>query len=234
MNFPQIDLSQLEKRIGETFTDKFLGAQVFVHRSYLNEHEHALLASNERLEFLGDAVLELVVTDALYKQFPDREEGDLTAIRSALVKRGHLAMVAKELHLGDMLLLSRGEEMSGGRSKDYILANTVEALIGALYLGLGYDAAATFISRFILPSTEAIMASNAHIDSKSQFQELAQEKAAITPHYELLREEGPDHQKSFVMGAYLGDELVGEGQGSSKRKGEEEAALAALKAKGWI
>lgn len=234
MDFPKVEISRLEKRIGVTFKDPLLAAQVFVHRSFLNEHEHPQLASNERLEFLGDAVLELVVTNALYKRFPEKEEGDLTSIRSALVKRGHLAHVAKELALGEMLLLSRGEEMSGGRQKDYILANTVEALIGALYLGHSYETAAGFIEQFILPHTDEIVAANLHIDSKSQFQELAQEHMAVTPHYELLREEGPDHQKSFVMGAYLGDELVGEGQGSSKRKGEEEAALAALQAKGWI
>lgn len=234
MDFPQVDVSQLEKRMGIAFPDRFLAAQVFVHRSFLNENEHPLLASNERLEFLGDAVLELVVTDNLYKRFPAKEEGELTAIRSALVKRGHLATVAKDLQLGDMLLLSRGEEMSGGRHKDYILANTVEALIGALYLGLDYATAAKFIVDFILPATEEIVSSNLHIDSKSRFQETAQERLGVTPHYELLREEGPDHQKSFVMGAYLGDELVGEGQGSSKRKGEEEAALSALQAKGWI
>lgn len=229
-----MDLAQLESKIGIAFTDRFLAAQVFVHRSFLNEHEHPLLASNERLEFLGDAVLELVVTDALYKRFPAKEEGELTAIRSALVKRGHLATVSKHLNLGEMLLLSRGEEMSGGRHKDYILANTVEALIGALYLGHDYATAADFIERFVLPATDDIVASNLHIDSKSRFQETAQEKVCITPHYVLLREEGPDHQKSFVMGAYLGDELAGEGQGSSKRKGEEEAALAALKSKGWV
>ena len=234
MDFPKVEISQLEKRIGITFKDQLLAAQVFVHRSFLNEHEHPQLASNERLEFLGDAVLELVVTNALYKRFPEKEEGDLTSIRSALVKRGHLAHVAKELALGEMLLLSRGEEMSGGRQKDYILANTVEALIGALYLGHGYDTAASFIEQFVLPHTDEIVAENLHIDSKSHFQETAQEHMGITPHYELLREEGPDHQKCFVMGAYLGDELVGEGQGSSKRKGEEEAALAALQAKGWM
>lgn len=234
MVFPQVDVAQLEQQIGCRFNDAKLAAQVFVHRSFLNEHDHPELASNERLEFLGDAVLELVVTDALYRRFPEKAEGDLTAIRSALVKRGHLAMVAKELHLGEMLLLSKGEELSGGRQKDYILANTVEALIGALYLGEGYAEASAFIDRFILPHTDHIVSANLHIDSKSRFQETAQEKVGVTPHYELLREEGPDHQKCFVMGAYLGDELIGEGQGSSKRKGEEEAALAALEAKGWL
>lgn len=233
MELPQVNWSGLEAR-GIHLRDSLLASQVFVHRSYLNEHENALAGSNERLEFLGDAVLELVVTDALYKRFAEKEEGELTAIRSALVKRDHLASVAKELHLGDLLHLSRGEELSGGRRKDYILANTLEALIGALYLGEGYPAAAAFIERFILPATDAIVERSLHIDSKSRFQEMAQERLAITPHYELLREEGPDHQKCFVMGAYLGDDLVGEGQGSSKRKGEEEAAMAALQEKGWI
>lgn len=234
MDFPKVEIEQLEKRIQVHFKDRMLASQVFIHRSYLNENDHELLASNERLEFLGDAVLELVVTDNLYKRFPEKEEGELTSIRSALVKRGHLAMVAKELQLGSMLLLSKGESMSGGQHKDYILANTLEALIGALYLSEGYAVAATFIEGYVLNHTDDIVASNLHIDSKSRFQETAQEKLGTTPHYELLREEGPDHQKSFVMGAFLGDELIGEGQGSSKRKGEEDAALSALEAKGWM
>ncbi|PIV90537.1 ribonuclease III [Candidatus Gracilibacteria bacterium CG17_big_fil_post_rev_8_21_14_2_50_48_13] len=233
MELPHVDWSGLKKR-GIQLSDALLASQVFIHRSYLNENENALTGSNERLEFLGDAVLELVVTDALYKRFPEKEEGELTAIRSALVKRDHLAAVAKELALGDLLLLSRGEEMSGGRRKDYILANTLEALIGALYLGESYAVAAKFIEEFILPATDAIVEKKLHVDSKSRFQELVQERHSVTPHYELLREEGPDHEKSFVMGAYIGDELVGEGQGSSKRKGEEEAAMAALLAKGWL
>lgn len=234
MDFPKVELEQLETRIKVTFQDRMLASQVFIHRSYLNEHDHALLASNERLEFLGDAVLELVVTDNLYKRFPEKEEGELTSLRSALVKRGHLAMVAKELQLGSMLLLSKGEAMSGGQHKDYILANTLEALIGALYLSEGYETSATFIEGYILQHTDTIMEGNLHIDSKSRFQEMAQEKLGVTPHYVLQREEGPDHLKCFVMGAFLGDELVGEGQGSSKRKGEEEAAFAALQAKGWV
>ncbi|MCX6807399.1 MAG: ribonuclease III [Patescibacteria group bacterium] len=204
----------------------------FIHRSYLNESREK--ESNERLEFLGDAVLELVTTEFLYNHFPNKPEGELTAIRAALVRKENLAVTARKLNLGKYLLLSRGEESSGGRDKDYILANTVEALIGTIYLHLKIAKAAKFIYKHILPAIEAIMTQKLYIDSKSYFQELAQAKRNITPVYKLLSDEGPDHAKVFKMGAYLNDELVGEGTGGSKQIAEGDAAGDAIKRLGWI
>lgn len=205
----------------------------FVHRSYLNEHKTSQLESNERLEFLGDAVLELVSTEYLYQKYPDRPEGDLTNWRSALVKGEMLAKVARELELGEYLFLSKGEEKSGGREKDYLLANTFEALIGVIYLELGYEKAKDFITRFLLVHLDYILAAGAHIDSKSRLQELAQEKVGITPAYKLEHEEGPDHDKLFTMGAYLGDRMVGKGAGNSKQAAEQRAAQDALGRLKW-
>ena len=225
--------SELEKNIGIEFTDKKMLDMAFIHKSYVNEHKDKKMEYNERLEFLGDAVLELVVTDFLYKTFPEQKEGVMTNWRSALVQGKHLAEIAIELNLGVYLYLSRGEEHSGGRKKNYILANTLEALIGAIYLDKGYETAHHFIHEFILKRLEDILAKGLHIDAKSRFQELSQDLLGITPEYRVLKEEGPDHNKSFTMGAYIGDELIGEGQGSSKQKAEQEAAQAALKKKNW-
>ncbi|MDP3975552.1 MAG: ribonuclease III [bacterium] len=213
--------------------DSDLLERVFVHRSYVNEHRREGLESNERMEFLGDAVLELVTTEYLYQNF-DQDEGELTNWRSALVKGVTLAQVALELGLGEYLKLSRGEEKSGGREKDYLLANTVESLIGYIYLRGGYDKAQLFIRRFILVRLQEILDKNLYIDSKSFFQETAQEKLGVTPTYEVQEEEGPDHKKTFVMGVYLGEELVAKGQGTSKQTAEQEAARNALIKKGWI
>lgn len=219
----------LEKKLGFKFKNTNLLMTVFVHRSYMNEHREEELTHNERLEFLGDAVLELVVTEYLYKNYPDRSEGEMTNWRSALVKGNNLANVAKKLDLGKYLHLSHGEEKSGGREKPYILANTVEALIGAIYLGHGYALSHKFIDRFIIQELEDIIAKGLHIDAKSRFQEISQEKYAITPIYDVLEESGPDHSKIFIMGAYHGKKLMGKGQGSSKQKAEEAAAEDALK-----
>lgn len=225
--------SELEKKINVDFTDKKLLDLAFVHKSYVNEHKEKKTAHNERLEFLGDAVLELVVTEYLYKNYPLQEEGVLTNWRSALVKGKHLAEISGELGLGVYLYLSRGEERSGGRKKNYILANTLEALIGAMYLDKNYLAAHGFINEFILKKLEQILQKGLHIDSKSRFQEISQELLGITPEYRLIKEEGPDHNKSFTMGAYIKEEFIAEGAGSSKQKAEQEAATAALKKKEW-
>jgi ribonuclease-3 len=224
---------ELEKKLGLEFKDKNLLDIAFIHKSYMNEHKGKKAAHNERLEFLGDAVLELVVTEFLYKHYPSEEEGVLTNWRSALVKGKHLAEIANLLDLGVYLYLSRGEERSGGRKKNYILANTLEALIGAIYLDQGYKIAHTFIDQCILKRLEEILEKGHHIDAKSHFQEVAQEVLGITPEYRLIKEEGPDHNKSFSMGAYLGEEFVAEGSGSSKQKAEQEAAAASLKKKNW-
>ena len=225
--------TELEKKINVSFNDINLVDTAFVHKSYMNEHHDLKSQHNERLEFLGDAVLELVVTDYLYKKYPNEEEGVLTNWRSALVKGKHLAEIASELDLGLFLYLSRGEERSGGRKKNYILANTLEALIGAIYLDQDYKKAHNFIDTFILKRLEEILKKGLHIDAKSRFQEVAQEVLGITPEYKLVKEEGPDHNKIFVMGAYLGTEFVAEGNGSSKQKAEQEAAAAALKKNNW-
>lgn len=205
----------------------------FIHKSYLNEHRDLKKEHNERMEFLGDAILELIVTEYLYKKYPLQGEGDMTNWRSALVKGRHLAEVAIELELGIYLYLSRGEERSGGRKKNYLLANTLEALIGAIYLDQGYKAAQKFADRFILGRLENILEAGLHIDAKSRFQEVAQELMGITPEYRCLSEAGPDHNKQFTMGVYLDGKKVAEGDGSSKQKAEQEAAHNGLTAKKW-
>lgn len=222
----------LEKKIKITFKDRQLLNQVFIHKSYLNETADRTTESNERLEFLGDAVLELVVTEFLYKTYPN-DEGELTNWRSALVKGSHLANIGKTLKLGDYLVLSHGEEKSGGRTKNYILANTFEALLGAIYLEHDYTMAHKFINDFVLIYLEDILEKGLHIDPKSQLQELAQAKENYTPSYRLLEEIGPDHQKEFTMGVYFGEMLIAKGKGSSKQNAEQIAALAGLKKKGW-
>ena len=204
----------------------------FVHRSYLNEHKSSKLESNERLEFLGDAVLELVVTEYLYVNYPN-PEGELTNWRSALVKGETLAKIARHLDLGGYLFLSHGEENSGGRDKDYLLANTFEALIGVIYMELGYEKVKIFIEKFLLVHLKDILDKGSHIDAKSKFQELAQDKTGITPAYQLLHDEGPDHEKVFTMGAYIGERIVGKGQGNSKQSAEQKAAEDALKRLKW-
>lgn len=223
----------LEKEIKIKFKDQDLIDLAFVHKSYMNENRGKKQDHNERLEFLGDAVLELVVTEFLYNQYPEQREGELTNWRSALVKGANLAKIATELNLGAYLYLSHGEEISQGRNKNYILANTLEAVIGAIYLDQGYRKSHAFIDEFIIARLENILEQKLHIDAKSHFQEVAQEKVNLTPEYSLVSEDGPDHNKIFVMGAYLGEDLIAEGKGTSKQKAEQEAAREALKKKGW-
>ncbi|MBU0981146.1 ribonuclease III [Patescibacteria group bacterium] len=226
-------LNQLEEQIGITFTDKSLLELAFVHKSYVNEAEDQE-KHNERMEFLGDAVLELCVTDYVFRTYPDQPEGELTNWRSALVKGKNLAKVARELHLGDYLKLSRGEELSGGRDKTYILANTTEALIGAIYLDKGYEKANKFVLKFIITMLDEIIKQKLYIDAKSRIQELAQEKLSLTPRYDLLKESGPDHDKIFTMGIYFEKELIAKGTGPSKQEAEQAAAHKALQEKGWL
>lgn len=226
------DFSLLEQKIGITFKDKSMLDHAFVHRSYLNENDDK--ESNERLEFLGDAVLELVVTDHLFRTFPALDEGVLTSYRSAIVRGSNLALIAKELGLGEYLYLSRGEENSGGREKHYILANTVEALVGAIYLDQGLDVSTKFVHKWIIVTLDNIISEGLYLDAKTHFQEKAQELLSITPHYKVLKEEGPDHDKVFSVGAYLNDEKAGEGEGANKQEAEQSAARAAIKSKGWI
>lgn len=228
------DYTQLLRKLSLKFSDLNLLNEAFTHKSYVNEVEDASVRSNERLEFLGDAVLELVVTKHLFQDFPNKEEGELTAMRSALVRGNNLSEVARKLDLGQYLILSKGEFNSNGQSKGYILANLVEAIIGAIYIDQGMSKAAEFILKHIYSCLPKILEENSHIDSKTRFQEISQEKISITPEYKLSAESGPDHSKQFTMAVFLGDEKIAEGTDSSKQKAEQKAALNALKKKGWI
>src|SRR3989338_11016146 len=219
-----MDTSELENKIGVNFKDKSLIEQAVTHRSYLNENKDYKLPHNERLEFLGDAVLELVVTENLFEQFPARQEGELTAIRAALVNTGSLAESAGELGLNDFLLLSKGETKDIGSARQYILANTFEAIIGAIYLDRGYDTAKEFIGKSLFKRLDAIVENRSWQDAKSRFQEEAQERTGITPNYVVLKETGPDHDKLFEVGVYIGSELVAKGAGASKQDAEQLAA----------
>jgi len=226
------DLSKLEKILDVKFNDKDLLQQALVHRSYLNENPDFKLNHNERLEFLGDAVLELVVTCHLYQNY-DNPEGELTNWRAALVNAKKLAEVAEKIDLNDFLLLSRGEARDTGRARQYILANAMEALIGSIYLDQGLEAAEKFITKNILSQLPEILKEGAYRDAKSLFQEEAQEREGITPSYEVIDEWGPDHAKHFKVGVFLNDDLVAEGEGSSKQEAQQKAAEAALQLKGW-
>src|SRR3990167_9406119 len=227
------NLTKLENTLIISFRSKSLLQQAFVHRSYLNENRDLHLEHNERLEFLGDAVLELVVTEHLYREYPDRTEGELTAWRAALVNSKRLSSIGRELHFNTYLMLSRGEAKEEGKARDYILANTVEAFIGALYLDQGLPNAAKFITLNILSRLAEVLKEQLFLDAKSRFQELAQEKTGITPTYSVIQEWGPDHAKNFKMGVYLEKDLMAEGEGSSKQEAEESAAKNALREKGW-
>lgn len=227
------DFSRFEDLIKVNFKDKNLLKQAFTHRSFLNENRDVKLEHNERLEFLGDAVLELSVTDYLYKQFPEKPEGELTAFRSALVNAVTLSEVANAIGMNDFLLLSRGEAKDTGRARQYILANTIEALIGAIFIDQGYEVASDFISRFVLTLTEKIVRDGSWIDAKSKFQEKAQERMSITPSYKTLKETGPDHDRHFTVGLFLDQDLIAEGSGKSKQDAEQQAAQKGLVAKGW-
>ncbi len=227
------DLDLFEKKANTNFTDKNLLKQAFVHRSYLNENKDFAIGHNERLEFLGDAVLELVITDYLYKKYEDKTEGELTSLRSALVNANTLYVVAVNLGVNDFLLLSKGESKDTGRARQYILANTMEAIIGAIYLDQGYEKAKEFIHQYITPLIDKVIADESWIDSKSLFQEQAQEHAGVTPSYKTIKETGPDHDKHFTIGVYLKNDLVATGEGNSKQDAEQAAAQRGLEEKGW-
>jgi len=226
-------LKKLENLIGVTFVDSIHLLTAITHRSYLNEHREAKQEHNERYEFLGDAVLELVVTDFLFHKYPEKPEGELTAIRAALVNTLSLAEVATNMNINEFLLLSKGEERDTGRARQYILANTFESLIGAIYLDQGYDEAKEFIARHLFDKTDVIVAKRLWQDAKSRFQELAQEHASVTPNYETVSQSGPDHDREFTVGVFLGKEKIAEGKGRSKQEAEQSAAEAGMKAKNW-
>lgn len=213
------------------FNNPLLLEEALTHRSYINEHPEAG-KHNERLEFLGDAVLELSATAFLFERFPEKQEGELTALRAALVNASALAGVAHELGLGERIRLSKGEARDTGRARENILADALEAVIGALYLDQGYGAADSFILTHIASTLDAILAAKSYQDAKSRFQELVQEREGETPHYEVLDERGPDHAREFTVGAFIGNKKVGEGAGKSKQEAEQAAASIALAALG--
>lgn len=222
------DSKSLEKKIGIKFRNEGLLTEALTHRSYLNENPKWPVPHNERLEFLGDAVLELVVSEDLYRLFPTYAEGELTSHRAALVNYLMLAQVAKEIELGNFLYLSKGEAKDTGRARDVILANALESLIGAIYSDQGYAAAQGFILKFVMPHLSEVQEKELYRDAKSSLQEIAQEKLKVTPSYKVLKEMGPDHAKTFVVGLYFGDKLIAQGQGPSKQEAEVEAAKEGL------
>jgi len=227
------DFSPLEKKLGFEFKNRDLLIQAFVHRSYLNENPDFRLPHNERLEFLGDAVLELIVTENLYQNYPEKSEGELTSWRAALVNAKMLSKIAQDLGFNDFLLLSTGEAKTLGKARQYILANTFEALIGAIYLDRGYKVCQEFIKKQLMKELPYILERSLFKDAKSRFQEEAQERVGITPSYKVLEEWGPDHAKHFIVGVFLSEELIARGEGSSKQEAEEAAAKNALEIKNW-
>ncbi len=231
----QINIQQLADKIKVEFRDLSLLRTACTHRSFLNENRGSGLEHNERLEFLGDAVLELVVTSYLFRKYSKKPEGELTAFRSAIVNTVSLIKVAEAMGLNDFILLSKGESKDKGRARSVILANAVEAVIGAIYLDQGYNSAANFISENILNviDIDEIVKTKSWLDAKSRFQEKAQEKVGITPSYKTLKETGPDHDKQFTLGVFLGDVQIALGSGPSKQEAEQKAAEKALQVKGW-
>ncbi len=229
-----IDFAQFEKNTEIVFKNKKLLEQAFTHRSYINENSGAKVSHNERLEFLGDAVLELVVTDYLYKKYPECDEGELTAYRSSLVNAITIGEVAGDLHMNEYLRLSKGEAKDIGKARTYILANTYEAFVGAVYLDQGYDCAEKFITNTLLGKLDEIVKNKLWRDAKSLVQEKCQEYVGVTPAYKVLSESGPDHDKHFTVGIFFGTTRVAEGKGKSKQEAEQASARMALEVKGWL
>ena len=228
------DLKSLEKNLSFYFKNKDLLRQALVHRSYVNEHKNLPFGHNERLEFLGDAVLEIVITEYLFNTFPKSPEGELTNWRASLVNSKMLYQVASDLQIDDHILLSKGEANDkSSKARQYILADSVEAIIGAMYLDQGIDLTKKFILDKIVCNLDNIIKSKSYLDPKSKFQEMSQEMVGITPSYNVLNEEGPDHDKKFTVGLFLGSELVSSGIGSSKQEAQVDAAEKALIAKNW-
>ncbi len=228
------DFNKVEKLLGVKFKNKDLLKQAFVHRSYLNEHKDFFLEHNERLEFLGDAVLEIAVTEFLYFKFPEKPEGELTNLRASLVNSKMLSKVAKDLNFEEYLYLSKGESRDkNSKARQYILANTVEAIIGAIYLDRKMQEAKKFVYKKILNNLDEVLEKKLYSDPKSRFQEKTQEVYGITPHYSVLKESGPDHAKEFEVGIYIGEDMIVKGIGTSKQEAQVDAAEKALKKKKW-
>lgn len=227
-----MDLSTLEKKLKINFKNIDLLQQALIHRSYLNENPNFHLGHNERLEFLGDAVLEMVVTENLYRNYPN-PEGELTTWRASLVNAKILNIIAEKLNINKYLLLSKGESKDIGRARQYILADTFEAIIGAIYLDQGYEVVQNFIETEILKELPKILKQKLYQDPKSYFQEKVQEKFGVTPSYRVLKESGPDHKKHFIIGVYIDKDLIAKGAGASKQEAQMQAAENGLKKKGW-
>lgn len=227
------DFTLLENNLGINFENENLLQQAFIHRSYINEHSGSGLSHNERLEFLGDAVMELVVTDYLYEHYPTKPEGELTAYRASLVNTITISDTARELGFDEFLILSKGEAKDTGKARSYILANTYEAFIGALYLDQGYAATRSFIHTTLIKKLDHIIQHGLWRDAKSYVQEKSQEIESVTPSYRVLHQVGPDHDKLFTVGIYFGEKLIAEGKGSSKQEAETDAARNALEVRGW-
>lgn len=228
------EFAKLQKTINYQFKNADFLKQALVHRSYINEHPEFHLGHNERLEFLGDAVLEIIVTEYLYHHFPDTPEGDLTDWRASLVNANLLAEIAQEINLEENLFLSKGEAKDKNtKARHYILANAIEALIGSMYLDGGIEPVKAFVLEKIVCRLDYIIKNQLHLDPKSKFQEKAQEVYSITPHYQMLEESGPDHDKTFTVGLYINEELIAKGTGSSKHDAQVDAASAGLRKKNW-
>lgn len=225
----QAKISEFETKIGVIFKDKSLIKQALIHRSFINEiNEKNDLSHNERIEFLGDAVLELIITEHLFKTYPEYKEGELTSFRAATVRTTSLAATAEALEIGEYVYMSKGEESTGGRHRPYILANTFESILGAIYLDQGFEAVKSFLNKVLIPKITNIVEHRLDIDNKSKLQEVSQERTGLTPSYHMLSASGPDHAKEFIMCVKIGDHNFGEGSGRNKQEAEEQAAAHAL------
>lgn len=222
------ELQALEHNLGMTFRDYSLLTRSLTHRSYINEHPESVLEDNERLEFLGDAVLDFVVGAYLYHRFPEADEGELTSLRAALVRANTLADFARQLEIGRFLRMGYGEEESGGRSRTPILCASFEAVVGAIYLDQGLEAVRTLVERLVEPALKVIREQALYKDAKSEFQVWAQARYNITPRYQLIATAGPDHAKTFTIQVKVGDQAWGTGEGSSKQAAAQAAAAQAL------
>lgn len=229
MKKEMMDYKIIESNLGLTFRDKELLGTALTHRSYLNENRGQNLSNNERLEFLGDAVLELIISQYIFNKYSERAEGELTSIRSSIVRTESLAQESRKLELGKHLRMSKGEKDSGGKDKDYLLANTYEAVLGAIYLDQGFEQCKEFVKRTLFTKIDEIVEKQLYIDPKTEAQELIQAQRKTTPKYKVLKEEGPDHDKIFTVAIEINGKRETVGKGSSKQKAEEDAASKIIK-----
>ena len=223
-----MDPAKLEKKLGFSFKKQDLLVEALTHRSYLNELPSWRVPHNERLEFLGDAVLELIISDELFSKFPNFPEGKLTVLRAALVNYQILARIAEHIGLQDFILMSRGERKDTGKAREVILANTIEAVIGAMYMDQGLEKVRPFVKKFVLENLDEVMKTRSYKDAKSDLQEFVQERMKLTPTYKTISEEGPAHKRTFTMGVYFDGKLAAQGEGASKQEAELAAAKNAL------